>query len=173
MTKLVTRSQTSTVTLISKRGPLCSLYSPCMVYYLASCVFLFGYNRNNAWLRDTVSPLQWRHNEHDGVSNHQPHDCLLNRLFGRRSKKPSNLRVTGLCTDNSPVTSEFPTQRASDAENVSIWWRHHAATRRDISHRCAGQHWRLTSLVMFRWHYRVNHAVFLYPAQACQWFKQK
>ena len=21
--------------------------------------------------------LQWRHNEHDGVSNHQPHDCLL------------------------------------------------------------------------------------------------
>ena len=25
--------------------------------------------------------LQWRHNERDGVSNHQPHDCLLNRLF--------------------------------------------------------------------------------------------
>ena len=23
------------------------------------------------------------------------------------------------------VTGEFPTQRASDAENVSIWWRHH------------------------------------------------
>ena len=22
--------------------------------------------------------LQWRHNERDGVSNHQPHDCLLN-----------------------------------------------------------------------------------------------
>ena len=26
------------------------------------------------------SPLQWRHNEHDGVSNHQSQDCLLNRL---------------------------------------------------------------------------------------------
>ena len=26
-------------------------------------------------------PLQWRHNECDGVSNHQPHDCLLKRLF--------------------------------------------------------------------------------------------
>ena len=26
-------------------------------------------------------PLQWRHNECDGVSNHQPHDCLVNRLF--------------------------------------------------------------------------------------------
>ena len=28
--------------------------------------------------------LQWRHNEHDSVSNHQPGVCLLNRLFGRR-----------------------------------------------------------------------------------------
>ena len=33
--------------------------------------------------------LQWRHNGLDGVSNHQPHHCLLNRLFGRRSKKTS------------------------------------------------------------------------------------
>ena len=23
------------------------------------------------------------------------------------------------------MIGEFPTQRASDAENVSIWWRHH------------------------------------------------
>ena len=30
------------------------------------------------------SALHWRHNERDGVSNHQLHDCLLNRLFGRR-----------------------------------------------------------------------------------------
>ena len=30
--------------------------------------------------------LRWRHNEHDSVSNHQPHGCLLNRLFGCRSK---------------------------------------------------------------------------------------
>ena len=28
--------------------------------------------------------LQWRHNDPDGVSHHQPHDCLLNRLFRRR-----------------------------------------------------------------------------------------
>ena len=40
--------------------------------------------------------LHWRHNDHDGVSNHQPHGCLLNRLFRRRSKKTSKLRVTGL-----------------------------------------------------------------------------
>ena len=51
---------------------------------------------------------------------HQPNDCLLNRLFRRRSKKKSKLRVTGLCAGNSPVTGEFPAQRASDAENVSF-----------------------------------------------------
>ena len=75
----------------------------------------------SAW----VSALQWRHNGHDDVSNHQPHDCLLNRLFRCRSKKTSKLRVTGLCVGNSPVTGEFPAQMASNAENVSIWWRHH------------------------------------------------
>ena len=69
--------------------------------------------------------LRWRHNKHDGVSNHQPHDCLLNRLFRRRSKQASKLRVTGLCVGNSPGTGEFPAQRVSYAENVSIWWRHH------------------------------------------------
>ena len=41
--------------------------------------------------------LQWRHNGCDYVSNHQAHDCLLNRLFRRISKKTSKLRVTGLC----------------------------------------------------------------------------
>ena len=78
------------------------------------------------------SSLQWRHNERNGVSNHQPHDCLLNvgvsyhqlydclfnRLFRRRSKKTSKLRVTGGCDGNSPVTGEFTAQRASNAANV-------------------------------------------------------
>ena len=68
---------------------------------------------------------QWRHNDNDSVSNHQPHGCLLNRLFGRWSKKTSKLRVTGLCAGNSPGTGEFPAQMASNAENISIWWRHH------------------------------------------------
>ena len=69
--------------------------------------------------------LQWRHSEHGGMSHHQRHDCSLNRLFRRRSKKTSKLRVTGLCAENSPVTGEFPAQRASNVENVSIWWHHH------------------------------------------------
>ena len=69
--------------------------------------------------------LYWRHNEHDGVSNQWRADCLLNRLSRRRSKKTSKLRVTGLCEGNSPLTGEFPAQMASNAENVSIWWRRH------------------------------------------------
>ena len=64
-------------------------------------------------------------NEHDGVSNDQPHACLLKRLFKRRSKKTSKLRVTGLCAGNSRVAGEFSAQRAGNAENVSIRWRHH------------------------------------------------
>ena len=60
--------------------------------------------------------LQWRHNECDGVSNHQPHDCLLNH----RWKKTSKLRVTGLCEGNSPVTGEFPAQKASNAGKIHL-----------------------------------------------------
>ena len=55
--------------------------------------------------------LRWRHNGHDCVSNHQLRHCLLNRLFERRSKKTSKLRVTGLCDSlhKWPVTRKmFP-----------------------------------------------------------------
>ena len=82
-------------------------------------------------LYKTWGTLHWRHNGRHGVSNHQPHHCLLNRLFGRRSKTISKLRVTGLCAGNPPGTGEFPAQMASKAENVSIWWRHHDLTLRN------------------------------------------
>ena len=68
--------------------------------------------------------LQWRHNQRDGVSNRQPHDCLFNRLFKCKWKKTPKLHVTGLC-ENSPVTDKFPTRRTSNAEKVSIWLLHH------------------------------------------------
>ena len=67
------------------------------------------------------SSLQWRHNGRDCVSSHQPHHCLLSRLFRRRSKKTWR-------AGHSPVTCEFPVQMASNAENVSIWWRHHGTS---------------------------------------------
>ena len=71
-----------------------------------------------------IISLQWRHNERGGVSNHLHLDCLLHRLLRPRSKKTSNIHVTGFCEGNSPETGEFPTQRASNAEDVSIWWSH-------------------------------------------------
>ena len=77
------------------------------------------------WKLSSMTTLQWRHNEHDGISNHQPRDCLLNHLFRRKSQKTSKLHVTGFCAGNSLVMGEFPTQMASNAENISIWWCHH------------------------------------------------
>ena len=91
----------------------------CLVYTVKRVVVVGVGLSQPAW------SLQWRHNGRDDISNHQPYDCLLNRLFRRRSKKTSKLRVTGLCVGNSPVTGEFPTQRVSNAENISILWRHH------------------------------------------------
>ena len=61
-------------------------------------VLIYVTMTDNAFTRTNPHPpLQWHHNECDGVSNHQPHDCLLNRLFRRRSMKTSKLRVIGLC----------------------------------------------------------------------------
>ena len=51
-------------------------------------------------------------------------------LFRRKTNKTSKLRVTGLCDWDSPATGEFPVQRASNAENVSIWWRHHVCVKK-------------------------------------------
>ena len=73
--------------------------------------------------------LQWRHNECEGVSNHQHLNCLLSHLFRRRSKKTSKLPVTGLCEANPSVTS----QRASNMENVSIRWCHQAWEARQMT----------------------------------------
>ena len=60
----------------------------------------------------------------DCVSNQQRHDCLLNCIFSRSSKKTSKLHVTGLWAGISLVNSEFPAHMATNMENVSILWRH-------------------------------------------------
>ena len=103
------------------------------------------YHASLMWILDHQQagwPLQWRHSECDGVSSYRPHDCLLNSLFSRRSKKTSNPRVPGLCAGDSPVTGEFPAQRSSNAENVSIWWRNHA---------CVNQNGRRYRVKLFRY----------------------
>ena len=72
----------------------------------------------------TIRVLQWCHNECNGISNHLRLDCLHSRLFRHRSKKTSELHVIHLCEGNLPVAGEFPAERGSNAEKVSIW-RHH------------------------------------------------
>ena len=74
------------------------------------------------------SSLWWRHNDHDSVSNHQPHECLFNRLF--RSKKTSKLRVTGLCVGNSPGPVNSPhegpvTRKMFPFDDVIMWSTNH------------------------------------------------
>ena len=46
------------------------------------------------------------------------------RLFRHRSEKTTSLRVTGHYEGNSSVTNEFPAQRASNAEKVTICLSH-------------------------------------------------
>ena len=98
---------------------------PCYVYVVITfdqqifhsffvCVILIPRDINNTSKAFCFASLPWRHNGRDGVSNHQPRHYLFNRLFRRRSKKTSKLRVTGLCAGNSPVTGEFPAQIASN-----------------------------------------------------------
>ena len=77
-----------------------------------------------------VLSLQRRHYERGGVLNHRRLDYLLDRLF--RSKKTPKLRVTGLCEENAPANNGVPSQRASNAENNSSWWRHHVISVHDM-----------------------------------------
>ena len=93
--------------------------------YIDSRFYIYRKLFSRQWLQNVFFSLRWRHHGRDSVSNHQSHDCLLNRLFRRRSKKTSKLHVTGLCAGNTPEIGEFPTQMASNAKNISIWFRHH------------------------------------------------
>ena len=86
-------------------------------------VFKTNDGRERSWGRQPVA-LHWRHNDHNGVSNHQPGGCLLNRLFRQIKVNIKAPRHWPLCGEFTG-TGEFPAQRASYAENVSIWWRHH------------------------------------------------
>ena len=50
------------------------------------------------------------------------------RLFAQpfvEAQVTEKIKVRCLCEGNPPVTGGFPSQRASKAAKVSIWWRHH------------------------------------------------
>ena len=88
------------------------------------------WQRSYRWSSGThcTKALQWRHNERDGVSIIYSTVCS-----GADQRKH---RITGLCEGNSPVADEFPTQRASNTENVFIWWRHHGFCNLEQYHAC-------------------------------------
>ena len=99
-------------------GWICSAPKEICAWFVVCCVLL--------WFPASLFyPLQWRHNECDGISNHQRFDRLLNCLFRHRSKKTSKLYITVLCEGNPLVTDGIPSQRATNEENVFIWSHHH------------------------------------------------
>ena len=103
-----------------------------LIHSIPSLMSPYGVTRPHwvNWLADIIPygpwnlmnsriTLWWRHNDHNSVS-----ECLLNRLFRRRSKKTSKLRVTGLCVGNSPGPVNSP-HKGPVTRECSIWWRHH------------------------------------------------
>ena len=94
------------------------------------CLSHFRLSRN--WDRS----LKWRHNGRYGVPNHFHLICWLKILFSRTSKNTLKLRVTGLCEGNPAMTGAFRSQKAINAENVSIWWRHHVLLHSKQRHLC-------------------------------------
>ena len=65
------------------------LHHPCLDKLFVHAAYFYTHANFTTAQDDWLFTLHWRHNDHDGVSNHQPHGCLLNRLFRRRSKKTS------------------------------------------------------------------------------------
>ena len=105
----------------------CDVIFICISFRLFYLVWGLWVNLLHASIR--ISSLRWRHNDHDCVSNHQPYDCLLNRLFRRKSKKTSKLRVTGLCVGNSPGPVNSPhkgpvTRKMFPFDDVIMWYNH-------------------------------------------------
>ena len=108
-----------------------SRFKPCWLSFITGTKQSYHITMNYV---DGEETLQWRHNERDGVPNHQLlADCWLNRLFRRRSKKTSKFRVTGLCEVN--------------ADNTSTWWRHHRKTITMGAFTYARKHSKLISLL--------------------------
>ena len=53
---------------------------------------------------------------------------VYSTVYSDADQRKHQFHVTGLCVGNLSGTGEFPAQMASNAENVSIWWRHHGKT---------------------------------------------
>ena len=74
-------------------------------FHIGFCLYLFSIFLFCIWYQQ----LQWRHNGRNGVSNHQPLNCLLNRLCRRTSNKTSKHRWPVNSPHKGPVMRKmFP-----------------------------------------------------------------
>ena len=105
---------------------LCGLVMPCGISELGDHPF---------------RSLHWRHNDHDGVSNHQPHGCTQSFIQTQIKENIKAPRHWPLCGEFNR-TGEFPAQRASYTENVFIWRRHHVMSYRNTSASVQVKAWR-------------------------------
>ena len=74
---------------------------------------------------------------------------VYSTVYSGADKITSKLRVTDLCEGNSPAICDFPAQRASNAENVSIWWRHHELW--------GLWRWSITHIIRLWQHHQIPH----------------
>ena len=85
-----------------------------------------GWQCSQTWLTCILTKCNSFDNRYQTTRIHKIIRCFKKYVFYVIwSKKTSKLCVTGLCAGNSPVTGECPAKMTSNAENVSIWWRHH------------------------------------------------
>ena len=77
--------------------------------------------------------LQWGQNGRNGVSNHQPHHCLLSRLLDadQRKHQSSASLAFGRVIHRWPANSPH---KGPVTRKMSIWWRHHDISLRDLAH---------------------------------------
>ena len=114
----------------------------CLIFIQLNLTALGKYMCNNLWLfkwfwclsfhspkvNEGQWSLQWRHNGRNSLLKSPASPLFTQPFIQVQIKETSKLCITGLCAGNSPVTGEFPAQTASNAENVSIWWRQHVAS---------------------------------------------
>ena len=110
------------------------LYPICSVMWLWSVIWDLNIQNSPYTFKTTMIP------DLQEISSKHYNDVIMNMMASQitsltivysninsrhRSKKTSKLHITDLCVGYSQMTSQFPTQRASNMENVSIWWCHH------------------------------------------------
>ena len=91
-------------------------------YHLNTFTFLTVYHPYSCSGRHYIQPkliIRTIIHYSDDIMGAMPSQTPASRVFTQSSA--SLAFVWGIL----PVTGEFPAQKASNAENVSIWWRHH------------------------------------------------